>query len=117
MRCLVQALRPHVKPEFPAGRSGRGRHTAIFVGGITRTEEAESVHRVPVLGYIPILSLILSKSDTQNVQTELIALITPTLLTDGKSADDVTKQQRERLNELERWMRERHGGHDATEEE
>ncbi len=88
----------------------------IVIGGIMRTEEAETVHRVPILGYIPILSLIFSKTDSQNIQTELIAFITPTVLTNRKSADDVTTKQRQKLEELQRWMKERNGK-DSTEEE
>ena len=49
----------------------------LALGGLLRQEEIESMSKVPLLGDIPILGELFKARKTQNVQKELIILITP----------------------------------------
>ncbi|MCK4283467.1 MAG: hypothetical protein KAX44_04050, partial [Candidatus Brocadiae bacterium] len=76
----------------------------IVIGGILRQEETEIIHRVPILGHIPVLSLLFSKKDRGLTTTELIAFITPTVLTTREDDDRVTREEREKLKNLNEWL-------------
>ena len=76
----------------------------IVIGGILRQEETEIIHKVPILGSIPILKLLFSKKDTALTTTELIAFITPTVLTSREDDDRVTREERARLKNLNEWL-------------
>jgi len=67
----------------------------LVIGGILRQQESEVIHRVPILGHIPILKLLFSKKDTDRETTELIAFITPSVLTTRAEADAATKHARQ----------------------
>jgi len=59
----------------------------MVMGGIMREQEGQQIRRVPILGHIPVISLLFSKKDTTNDITELVAFITPTVL--RTSEDDM----------------------------
>lgn len=76
----------------------------IVIGGILRQEEAEIIHRVPILGHIPVLNLLFSKKDTSHTTTELIAFITPIVLTSRADDDRATQEERDSLQGLQEWL-------------
>jgi general secretion pathway protein D len=71
----------------------------IVIGGILTTEQSEIVHRVPILGHIPILSLLFSKRDKVLNTRELIAFITPTVLRTRAEDDAATGGERASMPE------------------
>lgn len=72
----------------------------MVLGGILRQEKGETIHRVPILGHIPLLNLLFRKKDKIVTTTELIAFITPIVLSDRAAADRATEQQRGTLEGL-----------------
>ena len=78
----------------------------LVIGGILSTEESEIVHRVPILGHIPILKLLFSKRDKVVTTRELIAFITPTVLTTREEEDAATERERAGLELLRKGMPE-----------
>ncbi len=79
----------------------------IVLSGILREQESDIRRKVPILGDIPILNLLFSSTDTEVVQSELIAFITP-IVVDNPSRNDenFNVRERERLRELGRPLRE-----------
>lgn len=53
--------------------------TAVL-GGLVKEDQIERVQKVPLLGSIPILGRLFSSKSTQRSKTDLIILITPTVL-------------------------------------
>lgn len=80
----------------------------VVAGGILRQDELEIVHRVPILGYIPVLNLLFSKRDKVVTTEELIAFITPTVLRERAADEEVTQKKREEVKGLENLMPELH---------
>ena len=52
----------------------------IVIGGLRREENTEFVRRIPILSKIPILGKLFQKSETSKGTTELIIMITPTII-------------------------------------
>ncbi|MFZ3123123.1 MAG: hypothetical protein WA104_07195 [Thermodesulfovibrionales bacterium] len=52
----------------------------IVIGGLLRKKEVDKVSRVPVLGYIPILNILFSKTEKITEDSEVLILITPRIL-------------------------------------
>jgi len=75
----------------------------VVIGGILRQEEGETFHRVPILGYIPVLNLLFSKKDKVITTTELIAFITPRVLRTRQEDDEATREERRKLQGLNKW--------------
>jgi len=78
----------------------------MVIGGILRQDDSESVHRVPILGHIPVLSLLFSKKVKSVTTTELIAFITPTVLITREDADEATEKQWKGLQYPDQWWEE-----------
>jgi len=51
--------------------------SAIIIGGIVRSEESETVRKVPILGSIPLLGLLFRSKSTETSQNTLYAFIRP----------------------------------------
>ncbi len=79
----------------------------MVCGGILRQEESDVVHRVPLLGHVPVLNLLFKKRDKVLITQELIALVTPTVLRERADDDEATRRQREGLEELDDWLPQR----------
>jgi type II secretory pathway component GspD/PulD (secretin) len=84
----------------------------MSIGGILQQEESETIHRVPILGRIPVLGLLFSKKDKTITTTELIAFITPTVLRTRAEDDEVTRQEHEQMEEVN--GHESRGGKDKS---
>ncbi|MGY2795318.1 type IV pilus assembly protein PilQ [Thermostichus sp. MS-CIW-36] len=54
----------------------------LFLGGLIREEDRVSVDRVPLLSEIPLLGSLFRRQNTINERTEIVVLITPTILED-----------------------------------
>ncbi len=55
----------------------------IVLAGLIRREERETTFKVPLLGDIPILGELFRHNETHSVETEVIFLITPTVVKDA----------------------------------
>lgn len=55
----------------------------VVLGGVFRTEDLESVSKVPFLGDIPYVGYLFKKTSTSKTKTELLIFITPRILSDA----------------------------------
>jgi type IV pilus assembly protein PilQ len=59
-----------------------GNGETVVLGGVFRTEDVESVSKVPFLGDIPYLGTIFKSTSSQKTKTETLIFITPRILAD-----------------------------------
>jgi len=52
----------------------------IIIGGLIQTQESETVHKIPLLGDIPLLGTLFRYKATNKEETEFVIVITPYLL-------------------------------------
>jgi len=65
----------------------------IILGGLIQTQESETVHKIPLLGDIPLLGNLFRYKATNKEETEFVIVITPYLLSGeyaGKEAGEET---------------------------
>ena len=52
----------------------------IVIGGLNQTEQSRTRTRIPVLGQIPLLGWMFTKTERSEAQTEMVFLITPRIM-------------------------------------
>lgn len=74
--------------DVPALRSRKADATvelnseqSVVLGGLLSTEEVRTVKRVPILGHIPLLNFFFSRKETTKLETELLIVISPRIIT------------------------------------
>ena len=72
----------------------------VAMGGLIKESKEIVEKKVPLLGDIPLLGTLFKNTDTTTERTELLVLITPTILT---KSDDTTKITDELKKEI-KWM-------------
>ena len=70
----------------------------MVIGGMIKDDKTETVHKIPVLGDIPLLGKLFRRTDTRVEKTELMVFITPHVVYTDADADRVTAEQREKLH-------------------
>ena len=70
----------------------------MVIGGMIKDDKTETVHKIPVLGDIPLLGRLFRRTDTRLEKTELMVFITPHVVYTDVDADRVTAEQREKLH-------------------
>lgn len=65
----------------------------MVIGGLMRDNTSESVHKVPLLGDLPILGQLFRSKDTIAQKTELLIFITPHVVRDDDEAATLTQQE------------------------
>lgn len=67
----------------------------VVLGGMKRTQEVTTSRKIPILGSIPVLGYIFGGEITSSKITSVVAVVTPTLESDGgvtKEVDEVISQ-------------------------
>jgi len=59
-----------------------GNGETVVLGGVFRTEDIESVRKVPFLGDIPYVGALFRNTATSKTKTETLIFITPRILAD-----------------------------------
>jgi general secretion pathway protein D len=72
----------------------------IVIAGLTRDDDIEVIEKVPILGSIPVLGFLFRKTETDTKKTNLLILVTPTVVKDTALARSVTKGWRDKTNEI-----------------
>jgi type IV pilus assembly protein PilQ len=70
----------------------------IFIGGLIRDRKEDIKDRVPVLGSIPLLGALFSKTTNITSRTEIIVLITPHIV--SASNKDILEKDTQRVNTI-----------------
>jgi general secretion pathway protein D len=78
----------------------------IALGGIIQESRTLSKNRVPLLGDIPYLGLLFGNTSHSSQRTELIVLLTPTVIRDSNEAQRATTEFRNKLKDLQKLLLE-----------
>lgn len=70
----------------------------MVIGGMIKDDKTETVHKIPILGDIPLLGKLFRRTDTRVEKTELMVFITPHVVYTEADADRVTAEQRKKLH-------------------
>ncbi|MFT5758241.1 MAG: general secretion pathway protein D [Alteromonadaceae bacterium] len=65
----------------------------IVLGGLIREDVTESVQKVPLLGDIPILGHLFKSTKNKKSKTNLMVFIRPTIIRDGKTMNDISREK------------------------
>ncbi|MBM4017165.1 MAG: hypothetical protein FJ288_02375 [Planctomycetes bacterium] len=80
-------------------------HT-IIIGGLITTNDQNVEDKVPILGDIPILGWLFKSTHVSKERTELLIILTPTVIRNIQDADNSTHAQVKRLNLLREGKRD-----------
>ena len=58
----------------------------LVLGGLIQENEVKSVHKIPVLGDLPIIGAAFRSSSTSKTKNELVIMITPNIINDGEGS-------------------------------
>ena len=72
----------------------------ILISGILFQKESEIETKIPLLGDIPLLGELFKHYDTQLSNEELLAFITPYVITDGQTKDASLEELEKANNKL-----------------
>lgn len=72
----------------------------IVISGILRSEESQTLRKVPLLGDIPLIGYLFQSKDKQRTKSELLIFITPIVVNNPDDSDSINAPYRERLNEM-----------------
>jgi len=75
---------------------------SIIIGGLVKNYTAETVSKVPILGYIPLLGWFFTHTDTKDQQDNLIVILTPYIIDKSEKLSELQQQ----LGELTRLQTE-----------
>jgi general secretion pathway protein D len=79
----------------------------IVIGGLIEQSKNATTSGVPFLSKIPILGALFGFLSNEKVATETILLMTPHVITDLNESNQVTKEFREKVQELKKELEER----------
>ena len=74
----------------------------IIIGGIIENKKEKVVKRVPVLHRIPLLGNLFQSREVITRKTELLLILTPTIVSNPEEADKVTKDFENKLKAIEK---------------
>jgi general secretion pathway protein D len=72
----------------------------IALGGIIQESHTTNKNRIPLLGDIPYLGALFGNTSLSSQRTELIVLLTPTVIRDSSEAQRATTEFRDKLKDL-----------------
>jgi general secretion pathway protein D len=73
---------------------------SVILGGLIRDRQRDSRDGIPLLSKIPILGGLFGSSDDSALRTELMVVLSPTVVPDVTQARDVTEELRRRMRSL-----------------
>ena len=65
----------------------------VAIGGLVRNRDSQREDKVPLLGDIPVLGTLFRRDRLENIQTEIVLLITPHVLTTPEEAEEASKRR------------------------
>ncbi len=78
----------------------------LVLGGLTKKDSTETISRVPVLGYIPILGKLFQRKNTTEVRNNLMVFIRPVILNKVDKSREVTRQRYDTIRAKQQKHRE-----------
>jgi general secretion pathway protein D len=74
----------------------------IALGGLISYNYSKTTSRIPLLGDIPYLGMLFGSTAYTTIETELIVLLTPRIISTLPGALDATRELRDKLKDLRR---------------
>ncbi len=74
-----------------------GSGETIILGGLISESRRANNAGIPVLYKVPVIGPLFGQVDNENNRTELIVLITPRIVRDGREAQQVTEELKQRM--------------------
>ena len=81
----------------------------IALGGIIQESRTLSRNRIPLLGDIPYLGGLFGNTSLASQRTELILLLTPTVIRNSAEARNASAEFRNKLRDLSKLLEEEEG--------
>lgn len=81
----------------------------VVIGGLVRDKAQESVHKVPVLGDIPVLGWLFKSKESQSTKTNMLIFITPKIIRQYEAIRAILDRK---LKERDEFVEETVGGKD-----
>ena len=78
----------------------------IALGGIIQESRTLSKNRIPLLGDIPYVGVLFGNTSLSSQRTELIVLLTPTVIRDSFEAQRATNEFRDKLKDLKKLLQQ-----------
>jgi general secretion pathway protein D len=78
----------------------------LALGGIIQESKTLSKNRVPLLGDIPYVGALFGNTSTSSQRTELIVLLTPTVIRNSSEAERATTEFRDKLKDVRKLLLE-----------
>ncbi len=78
----------------------------LALGGIIQESKSISKNRVPLLGDIPYVGALFGNTSTSSQRTELIVLLTPTVIRNSFEAERATTELRDKLKDVRKLLLE-----------
>jgi type IV pilus assembly protein PilQ len=76
----------------------------IFIGGLIRDRKEDIKNRVPLLGKIPLLGALFSKTTNITARTEIVVLITPHIISDANK--EILARNNQKVNTIEKDLKQ-----------
>ncbi|MDD5727526.1 MAG: secretin N-terminal domain-containing protein [Victivallales bacterium] len=80
-----------------------GNEQTIIIGGLIREKLTDNLDTIPFIGNIPILRRLVGDSDLQIERTELLLLITGTIINKNTKLEELLKHYRTTVDELQKF--------------
>ncbi len=68
--------------------------STVVIGGLIRDDKERVVHKIPILGDIPVIGLLFRSSRDVIQKTSLLILITPHVITTPEEMEEITREKR-----------------------
>ena len=66
----------------------------VVIGGMMEDNATETVHKIPILGDIPLLGAAFSRTEKNKSKTELLIFLTPHVVENGKELRDISLSEK-----------------------
>lgn len=73
----------------------------LVLGGLIRKDDKQTVHRVPVLGHIPILGKLFQRDENTTVRNNLMVFVRPIILEKKSNSSSLSKQRYNQARDLQ----------------
>ena len=83
--------------EATASVTVRDKQTMV-IGGMIKDDKTETIHKIPIVGDIPLLGKLFQRKDTRVEKTELMVFITPHVVYTDTDANRVTAEQKSQIH-------------------
>ena len=80
-----------------------GNEQTIIIGGLIKEKVTDNLDTIPFIGKIPILRRLIGDSDLQVERTELLMLITGTIIKKDTKLEELLKRYRNTVKELQQF--------------